>query len=923
MTGEAGPGLAWALAAVSMLSVLIAVAAPRELAAVQDSALRRAMAALPALNMSVTAQASWQLNGAGNGVLLPDGARQLSGLLAGEVRPVPVAAAGQWASVFTTPLAIQNPTPRAVLSNLPTMEVVYRSQLASYARLVTGKLPGAVRELAPRPGARHGVLLVDAAVTPLTARRLGLHPGSLAKLNSYLPGRSKVWVRVTGIVAPRQPDSPFWQTDPTVAAPVIPLPTTGPDAAPPYWQSAALVGPAEMAQVQAAYAGSIIHGQWFTPLDRGAISQATLPGALAHLNGLVTSNGGPALMRPLPAISGVPQGETTILSVSTGFPAAISGFEAQQRAAAALETLLITNVLLAGLLVVLTCARLAASGYRPELALIRARGGSARQVAGRVLARSACLAGPGAVAGAAVAVAITPAPPDGSPAAWLLGGLAAVAAAGIPALAAGWAHRRIRPATGGRADLVTARSSWRRLVAELTLLVLAGATLAAGRLRGIGSGTDALSQAAPVLAAAAAALIAARLYPVPVRGLLRLAAGRPGPVGFLALARAARARIGALLPALTLVISLTLAAFGVMIVGSVTYSQAAAAWRQAGADVAVQAPLNTVVPAALVRAVAAVPGVRHVTAAVALPGHGKAGSTLQPGGQAARPVGVVVAQPASYAALAGDTPWPDFAAAPLSRAVRTGPPGTAVPVLASAGLGRIGGHGTLVVGGNQLPVTIAGRTGPTAAMTAGTFVILPAWAAARLSTLPGPDLLLASGTGISPAAVRAAVRHAMPGGLARFRTQILAGLRSAPAPRAAAQLYWLSTGVAALLSVIALLFGLALTRQSRGQLIDQLTALGIGSRQARAVAVSEVLPLLAVAVGGTAVAGLMLAAVLGPALNLAVFTGAAGPVRVGPSLAAALPAAGIVVLGLAVVSAQSAAFLRRNVAAMLRQDAPG
>ncbi|HEY1641658.1 MAG TPA: hypothetical protein VGG35_13275 [Streptosporangiaceae bacterium] len=922
MTGEAGPGLAWTLAAVAMLSVLIAVAAPRELAAVQNSALRRALAPLPALEVSVTAQASWQVTKDGSGVLLPDGAQQLTGVLAGQVRPVPVAPAGQWASVFTTTLPIQNPTPGAVLSNPPTLEVVYRSNLASYARLVTGKLPGAVRQLAPRPGARHGILLVDAAVTPLTARRLGLHVGSLAKMNSYLPGHSKVWVRVTGIVAPRRPDTPFWQTDPTVAAPIIPLPTTGPDAAPPFWQSAALVGPAEMAQVQAAYGGSIIHGEWFTPLERGAMNQATLPGVLAHLSGVVTGNGGPALLQPLPAISGVPQGETTILTVSTGFPAAISGFEAQQRAAAALETLLIADVLLAALLVVVTCARLAASAYRPELTLIRARGGSARQVAGRVLARSACLAVPGAVAGAAVAVALTPAPPDGSPAAWLLGGLAAVAAAGIPALAAGWAHRSIRPGGDGRADLVTARPSWRRLVAELTLLIIAGATLAAGRLRGIGSGTDALSQAAPVLAAAAAALIAARLYPVPVRGLLRLAAGRPGPVGFLALARAARARIGALLPALTLVISLTLAAFGVMIVSSVTDSQAAAAWRQAGADVAVQAPLNTVVPAKLVRAVAAEPGVRHVAAVYELPGHGKVGSTLQPGGGTARPVGVVVVSAASYAALARDTPWPDFAAAPLARAGSTST-GTAVPVLASPGLGAVGGPATLTVGGNQLPVRVAGRTGPTAAMTAGTLVVLPAWAAARLSTLSGPNLLLATGSGISLPAVRAAVRHAMPGGLIRSRAQILAGLRGAPAPRAAAQLYWLSTGVAALLSVIALLFGLALTRRSRGQLIDQLTALGIGSRQARAVAVSEVLPLLAVAVLGTAVAGLVLAAVLGPALNLAVFTGAAGPVRVGPSLAAALPAAGIVVLGLAVVSVQSTAFLRRNVAAMLRQDAPG
>jgi putative ABC transport system permease protein len=243
-------------------------------------------------------------------------------------------------------------------------------------------------------------------------------------------------------------------------------------------------------------------------------------------------------------------------------------------------------------------------------------------------------------------------------------------------------------------------------------------------------------------------------------------------------------------------------------------------------------------------------------------------------------------------------------------------------VLASAGLGAAG-HATLVIGGARLPVRIAGTAGPTPAMTTGRFVLLPAWAYARMPSVGGPDLLLATGSGISPAAVRAAARHVLPHAQVRSRAQALAALRNQPAPQAAARLYWLGTGVAALLSVIALLFGLALSGRDRGRLIDRLMALGIDRGQARAVAVSEVLPLLAVAVLGTVIAGLALAEVLGPALNLAVFTGTPGLVRVRPGLIAAAPAVGIVVLGVAIVAAQSAAFLRRNLAATLRQEETG
>ena len=52
-------------------------------------------------------------------------------------------------------------------------------------------------------------------------------------------------------------------------------------------------------------------------------------------------------------------------------------------------------------------------------------------------------------------------------------------------------------------------------------------------------------------------------------------------------------------------------------------------------------------------------------------------------------------------------------------------------------------------------------------MPTGKFVVLPAWAYHRLPTVAGPDVLLATGSGIGLSAVRAAVAHALPGAVNR------------------------------------------------------------------------------------------------------------------------------------------------------------
>lgn len=170
LTGEAGPGTAMALAAVSLLVALIAVGGPREISDVQYSAQASALAQLPALDIAVTAQGTWLENQAGNIDLSADAGQDLAFLLAAAVRPVPLAPAGQWTSVVTPEQVIQNPAPKAVLARPPALQVVYRSDLAAYARTAAGKLPDTARLVRLR-GQPSGALLVDAAVTTATASR--------------------------------------------------------------------------------------------------------------------------------------------------------------------------------------------------------------------------------------------------------------------------------------------------------------------------------------------------------------------------------------------------------------------------------------------------------------------------------------------------------------------------------------------------------------------------------------------------------------------------------------------------------------------------------------------------------------------------------------------------------------------------------
>jgi putative ABC transport system permease protein len=378
------------------------------------------------------------------------------------------------------------------------------------------------------------------------------------------------------------------------------------------------------------------------------------------------------------------------------------------------------------------------------------------------------------------------------------------------------------------------------------------------------------------------------------------------------------------LPALTLVLTLTLAAFAAIISGSVTAGQEAASWQQVGADVLIQTGGQHTVTAAAGRAVGAVPGIRHTAAVYTVPSSSSLAATLiwprpAAAGPASAQVGLTVVDPPQYAALAAGTPWPGFRPALLARdPARTG----AVPVLATPGLAAAGRPVVLELDGTRLPVMIVGRIGATAAVPAGgSYVVLPSWAAPRLPALPGPRTLLATGTPTDLPALRAAIARTMPGSQLTLRQQVLAGVVDTPAQRARTRLSLLAGWTAAAFSAVALLFALAVSARPRDRLLTRLSALGMTPRQAGVLALADTVPLLCVAIIGMLAAVVVLALLAGPALNLTVFTGSAVPVPVRPDpLALLIPAAAVAVLTVVIVATERAASGRHDTGTALRHQ---
>jgi putative ABC transport system permease protein len=900
------------LALLTFLAVFAATAGARQTLASRTQAVRQTVAATSPTTRTITVSAAWHdvqsfvsfADNAGDPTtIVPSGTINAitSSLHAAFNRaPVRLTPAGTDWSAMTVPFHYINDDLPGTGSTPVKIEITERQPLGAHVRLLSGRLPVATPVPAPaastgKAGDRHAAATVQGVMTRQTAARLGLHAGSefvirgseLASTGTV----TDVTIQVTGIVAPVDPDSSFWGVDPGTLAARLQAEGTPPTQ---YWAAAVLAGPDESDELQSYFGSRNPRLEWVFPLDLSSLDDQQVQPLSDALDKIAAQT--PTLSGPLEAVA-------ALLTASSGMSFSLNLFIATAQSVDTLLWLLYVSLTVAALAVLLLAARMVAMRRSAEITVIRARGGSLRQIAVGTGRDAALLCVPAAVTAAILAIAVVPgagsAQGAGSAGGWWPPiTVVAVAVLG-PALIAAWQHRLPRRRTA----FSQVRRGGTRLVMEAALVAASVAGIVVSRDQGVqaGSGVNLFTSSAPVLVAIPAVIIMLRLYPLALRGLLRVFARSSRAPAFLGLARASRTGLTPALPALALVLALTVAAFAGMVRDAVAGGEVAASWRTAGADATVTSASTaqrfTISPAAA-RAVAAVPGVTNAAEVMNESWATRAGSQ----------VSVLAVDPASYAELVARTSG--FPPVPAGLLAVPGEAGAPQPVLASpqaaallgaAGLGR--GAVTLSAGQAALQpvrVRVAGVIASTPALPAGgAFVIMPL--AAVHSATPtglGPvNEMLLTGGSIDHARLTAVLRHALPGGVATFRSDILSALVGGPLQHGAFTLFALAVVVAAILGLAVMLLELALGAAEREATLARLATMGLAEGQRAWVVAVEVLPAVIAAAVAAWACALALPRVLAPDLDLSVFTGSSGTVKLAADIASfAVPLAGLAML---------------------------
>jgi putative ABC transport system permease protein len=865
-----------ALALLAGGCVLAATVGPRQAQATATRSLAQTLDAVPPVDKNIVVSSSWSVFNSTINVNPVTGfgtARNLSPAdidnattqLRRDFGVGPLRLAPQSADWFG-----MNPGLNDVLTSPPSLggipgrlEVTYRYPVAGNLRLVAGRMPDTAP--APTSTSTEEIYRLGVVVTPQTASRFGLKLGSRLPVGGpaspLLAGKLiVVELDVTGIVEPLDPGSSFWTTDPLVPAPALDRVGEGES-----WDGAVIADPGENVAVQTIFGPGGLGFQWQLPTSTtGLQGQARALYAAANQIG-----------NQVPRLTGSLATTGTALSVSFGLVQPLGAFILASNDVNVLLGLVYAGLAVAGLVTLLLAALMIAARRSAELTLRRARGASLWQLFLLGTGGAAVAAVPAAALAWALAVLLVPGGAPAGPAAWWPGIATLVFAAVSPGAAAAWQHRLPR-----RRDW---QRRWRwlpRVVVEVTACAAAvgGITV----FRSQPGATDLFTSAAPVLVAVPAVIVALRLYQLLLRGLARASARRRGVIGFLALTRAAQAPLMLALPALTLVLALTVAAFTGMVRDAVVSGETVVSWQATGADVVVAAPGQLAISPAAVRAFAAVPGVRRAASALVVP------MTIDGGTEV---VTAIVVDPAGYAALVASTEG----FSPVSPALLARPGGHgAIPVLASPqAAADLGGTAVSTITAQEglpaLPVRVSGELQSTPALpSGGAFMVLPR--SAISGPLPVNQMLLTGGS-IDMARLNAAAQATMPGAdspTITTRSRALKELTGSPLQEGTFLLFTLAIGYAAALALAVMLLELALGAADRAVTTARLATMGLTEGQRIRLVALEVVPAIAASAVAAAVSVIALPRLVAPAIDLSVFTASQAPAPLRPDFAAFL-----------------------------------
>ncbi|MFE1269260.1 FtsX-like permease family protein [Streptomyces sp. NPDC058758] len=738
------------------------------------------------------------------------------------------------------------------------------SDLAAHAVLRQGRMARGTPE---RP---------EAVVTTATARALGIKPGSVV----HVPGISAapVALTVTGVVEPRDPRRPYWVVDPLLSAPVLAM-TDHPTEPKRYWRASLVVAPESGSALTSTTGTPEVF--WRFP---AVADHLTARDAAPFAAAVDSARSGPASaeIREVTGPTGL---------VTTGLDEISAAYAATKDAIGPVVAVAVFGIGSVAAVVVAMTGGLFLSRRDGELTLLRARGASLPGIGFRLLGETVAVAVPAALLGLVAAVALVRGPE--TPGASALTGsvplLPSVLGAALVALVAALVlpvravlrHRALR-LHGAREDLVDAKPSRRRTVAELTLLVLAAGAIGSLRLRGTADAGDHLVSAAPVFVGVIAALALVRIQPLPLRWLARPAARMRGVVGPLAIARAARSSATGVLPLLALVLALTTAAFGGSVLAGVADARDRAAVLATGADARIEGRTEGVpLPAGLTEAVRGVKGVEE-----ALPVQVEYGVALPSPVATDQPMSapLVSVDPAAYARLAGRTANGAFPEGLLASTGKGGPEAVGdtdrvLPAIASPEVAaRLGDQPMgLIAASGSFRVKVVAVRSSTPAVRGEDFLVVNA----ADITNRRPTAVLVSGAPAG-AALRTAVEAKSKEFAVTLSTETRHSYVDSPLQSGAEGLYSAAIGAGAAYAVVAVLLSLTQSGPERATLLSRLRTMGLTRRQGRRLLGLEALPPAVFAALGGALAGWATVPLLAPGVDLHRLALAAAAGGVGP-----------------------------------------
>jgi putative ABC transport system permease protein len=786
----------------------------------------------------------------------------------------------------------------------------YQDGIDDAIRFVNGRLPVSTGEVLPAatfgtppaepPPAEPPRL--EIAISEDTARATGIEVGDVLEStldgNDTLVGRGlarpvDVAFEVVGRFAISDPSAEVWFGDTRLRRPRI-----GGSDEEPILFPAALIARDAMAEVIGL--GLPFQHSWRYLVDGSRLDAGQLETVLPDLRRMV---------RQYPSSPRASDPEALVLR--TGLVPLMDQYLAERAASeAVLSVAAVGPLALAfgsiGMTAVLLVAR-----RRSSVALARDRGASGRLIVGAQLLESTVLAGWAALIGLAIARALVPGRPSG-----LSAGLAVATGIGaiLVLVAATWPAIRRRTVEPARQEPVSIRVSPRRLVLELTAVIVAVAGIGLLQRRGLAAGQtaeaarfDPFLAAVPVLTGFAVAMVAARLYPLPIRALGWLAARRRDLVPVLGLRNVGRRPSLAALPLLILLLAAGFGSFASVVMSSVERGQVESSWLAVGADYRIEATDGATLASLDVRGL---PGVEATAAAFVEP---SAAFETDRGSVGRIRLEAVAA--ADYAAVTAGSPvaatWPPAFDAPSpdgpvpAIASRVLPPGLRELVVGDSLEVRVGADDVVI----QVVEQRSSYTGIPADLP---FLIVPLEAVEDAIGGPlAPTTVFVRGSTGLHAGLAAAAVSAGDIATVHSREASFNDLHDAPLVAAVANGFRVALIVAAAYSALSVIAALALSAARRSQDLAFLRTLGVTARQAVGITVIEHgIPVVVALLPGIAT-GIIVAGLLESSLGLDAFVGASAPYRVHVDWAAIALVAGALMIVVAVAIGMSTWLARR------------